>query len=57
MVVNNSYDDIIKYKGLIPNRVDIIRKMKYKKLQDIIKKIDFDNLCIVKMLGNKKRNI
>ena len=53
MVVNNSYDDIIKYKELIPNRVDIIRKMKYKKLQDIIKKIDFDNLCIVKMLGNK----
>lgn len=53
MVVNNSYDDIIKYGELIPNRIDIIRKMKYKKLQDIVKKIDFTNTSIVKMISSK----
>ena len=31
----------------------MIRKMKYKKLQDIITKIDFTNTSIVKMTNNK----
>ncbi|MBQ6497900.1 MAG: insulinase family protein [Bacilli bacterium] len=53
MVVNNSYDDIIKYHKIIPNRIEMIRKMKYKKLQDIITKIDFTNTSIVKMTNNK----
>ena len=53
MVVNNSYDDIIKYGDIIPNRMELIRKMKYKKLEDLIKNIDFKNTSIVKMNPNK----
>ncbi len=53
MVVNNSYDDIIKYGDIIPNRMELIRKMKYKKLEDLVKNIDFKNTSIVKMNPNK----
>ena len=54
-VVNNSYDDIIKYNKLIDNRVDMIRDMSFDKLKKIIKNIDFNNKSIVKMTGNKKK--
>ena len=53
MVVNNSYEDILKYHEIVPNRIDLIRKMKYKKLQDIVSKIDFNNISIVTMTNNK----
>ena len=53
MIVNNTYDDILRYKEIVPNRIDIIRKMKFKKLQEIIDKIDFNNISIVKMINNK----
>ena len=56
LVVNNSYDDILKYEEIVPNRIDIIKKMKFKKLVDLVEKIDFNNISIVKMVNNK-RNI
>ena len=52
--VANLYDDIIKYKDIIPNKIDIIRKMKIKTLKDIINEIDFKNTSTVTMLSNKK---
>ena len=56
LVVNNSYDDILKYEEIVPNRIDIIKKMKFKKLVDLVEKMDFNNISIVKMVNNK-RNI
>ena len=51
--VNNCFDDIIKYGKIIPNRIDIIKNMKLKTLKEIIDKIDFDNISIVKMMTEK----
>ena len=52
--VSNLYDDIIKYKEIIPNKIDIIRKLKMKTLKEIIKEIDFNNTSTVIMISNKK---
>ncbi|MBR5369831.1 MAG: insulinase family protein [Bacilli bacterium] len=41
--------DLIKYKKVIPNKIDIIKNMKFKKLKEIIKEINFKNYSIVKM--------
>lgn len=51
--MSNIYDDILKYKKIIPNRVEQIRKMKLTTLNSIIDKIDFNNMSIVKMLSKK----
>ena len=47
--VNNVFDDMIRYHKVIPNKVDIIRKMDMKTLEKIVSKIDFDNLSVVIM--------
>ena len=47
--VNNIYDDMIRYHKVIPNKVDMIRKMNMKTLEKIVSKIDFDNLSVVIM--------
>ena len=53
LVVNNTYDDILRYQEVVSNRIDIIKKMKFKKLQEITSKINTNNISIVKMLNNK----
>jgi len=50
--VSNIYDDLIRYKKIIPNRVELIRKMKLAKLNKLISEIDFNNKAIVKMISN-----
>ena len=47
--MNNLYDDIIRYKKIIPNRIELIKKMKLSILQDLIKEINFNNNSIVIM--------
>lgn len=47
--VNNIFDDMIRYHKVIPNKVDMIRKMNMKTLDKIVSKIDFDNLSVVIM--------
>ena len=47
--VDSTYHDILNYRKIIPNKLDIIKSMKYKTLKDLIKKIDFKNISIVKM--------
>lgn len=47
--VNNVYDDMIRYHRVIPNKVEVIRKMNIKTLEKIVSKIDFDNLSVVIM--------
>ena len=46
---NNLYDDILKYKKIIPNKIEMIRNMKIEKLNQLLKKIDWTNRSIVKM--------
>ena len=50
---DNLYYDILKYKKVIPNKIDLIKNMKYKVLKDLIKKIDFENYSVVKMEASK----
>ena len=52
--VSNVYDDILKYHEVIPNKIELIKKMKYKTLKELIAKIDFQNTSIVKMMPNKE---
>lgn len=47
--VHNIYDDMIRYHKVIPNKVDMIRKMNMKELEKIVSKIDFDNVSTVIM--------
>lgn len=49
--VNNTFDDILKYKKIIPNKLDIIRNMNIDKMNEIIKNINFKNISIVKMIS------
>ena len=50
---SNLFDDIINYRRIIPNKLDLIRNMKLSKLNKIIEKIDFNNISVVEMLSKK----
>ena len=49
--VSNYYDDILKYKKIISNKIEIIRNMDIEKLNKLISLIDFNNMSIVKMIN------
>jgi len=51
--VDKIYSDVLNYKKVINNRLDMIKNMKFKVLKDLIKKIDFTNISVVKMDKNK----
>ena len=48
--VHNIYDDFLKYKTIIPNKIERIRNLDINVLRDLIGKIDFNNMAVVKML-------
>ena len=48
--VHNLYDDIIKYKRIIPDKLNIIRNMKFEKLKTLLKKIEWNEQSVVKMV-------
>ena len=52
--VNNIYDDMIRYHKVIPNKVDIIRKMDMKTLEKIVSSIDFHNMSVVTMMPQEE---
>ena len=54
--VRNIYDDMIKYHKVVHNRIDMIRKLNLKELNDIIQQINFHNISIVKMLPKKEKS-
>ena len=54
-VSNIMFDDIISYKKVITDRIDIIKKMNIATVNDLIKKIDFKNRSIVKMTNKSKK--
>lgn len=53
-VVNNTYDDLIRYKKIIPNKIAQIRNLSITELNNILQMIDFKNCAIVKLLSNDK---
>ena len=48
-MADNLCYDVIKYRKVINNKIDVIKNMKLKILKDMIKKIDFRNYSIVKL--------
>ena len=52
-VASNVGDDLIRYGDIIPDKIDRIRKMNIEEMNDIISKIDFDNICYIKCLGKE----
>ena len=52
---SNLYDDIIRYNEIINNRIELIRKMDIKKLNKILKQINFENKSVLKVLCNDKK--
>jgi len=52
--VNNIYDDMIRYHKVIPNKVDIIRRMDMKTLEKIVSSIDFHNMSVVTMMPQEE---
>ena len=51
--LDSLYDDIIKYGDIIDNKIQLIKKLKYKDLISICNRIDFNNISIVKMKGKE----
>ena len=51
--VSNLSDDYIKYHKVIDNKIELIRNMKIEDMNKIIKKIDFNNISVVKMRGKE----
>ena len=47
--VSNLYDDIIRYKGVIADKIDRIRGLDFKVINEIVEKINFNNIAVVKM--------
>ena len=52
--VSNLYDDIIRYKGVVADKIDRIRNLDFKVMNEIVEKINFNNIAVVKM--NKEEN-
>lgn len=50
---NNLFDDIVSYNKVIDNRIDIIRNMSSKVLNDLIKEIDLSHISILKMYNKE----
>ncbi len=48
-MIDISYDDIIRYGDIINNKIEIIKNMSYKEMKELLKKIDFDNMSVVRM--------
>ena len=51
--LDSLYDDIIRYGDIIDDKIQLIKKLKYKDLVSIYKRIDFKNISIVKMKGKE----
>lgn len=54
LVVDNMFDDIIKYGDIVVNKLDIIRGLSIDVLNEIIKGIDFNNNSICVMMPKDK---
>ena len=50
---NNLFDDFITYGKIIPNRVEEIRNMSHKKMDELLNMINITNRSILKMIGKE----
>lgn len=49
----NMYDDLLRYKRVISDKLDLIRSLNIDDMNKIVSKIDFDNLAVVKFIGKE----
>ena len=47
--VHNIFDDYLKYRKVISNKVDIIRSLSFEKLKEVFELLDFSNKAVVIM--------
>lgn len=52
---SNLFDDIINYNNIVPNRVELIRKMDIKMMNTIIQNLDLTHRSIIKMLSKEEK--
>ena len=52
-MVYNAFDDMLYSKEIVNDKIDRIRNMSFKKLKDVVKKIDFNNISVLTMYPNK----
>ncbi len=53
---SNLFDDIITYRRVVPNRLELIRKMNITKMNEFITNINLKNYSILKMLNKENEN-
>ena len=53
-VASNVSDDLIRYGDVIPDKIERFRKLNVEEMNDIILKIDFDNISYIKCLGKEE---
>ena len=51
--LDSLYDDIIRYGDIIEDKIKLIKNLKYKDLISVYKRIDFNNISVVKMIGKE----
>lgn len=54
-VASNVSDDLILYGDVIPDKIDRFRNMNIDVMNDIISKIDFNNISYIKCLGKEEQ--
>lgn len=47
--VHNIFEDYLKYGEVVADKINIIRELEFDKLQEVFKKIDFNNKAVVVM--------
>ncbi len=52
--VSNLFDDLIKYRKIIPNKIDLIRNLSLEEINKLVKKIDFTNRSVVEMVAKEE---
>lgn len=52
-VVDSAFGDMLYYKEIINDKIDRYKSLSYKKLKEVIKKIDFENISVCTMYPNK----
>ena len=52
-VIDNALSDMLYYKEIINDKIDKYKSLSYKKLKEIIKKLDLDNITVCTMYPNK----
>ena len=47
--VHNIFEDYLKYGEVVADKINIIRELEFDKLQEVFKKLDFNNKAVVVM--------